>query len=66
MKLLSQLFNVVECRGGMYILCLHREGEGGTPQAESLRKLNKGGCMKMLTRGEGVKKSETFAGFILT
>ena len=38
--------------------------EGGTPKADAVRKLSKGGCVKMQTRGEGVKKSENFADVI--
>ena len=41
-------------------------GEGGTPKADAVRKLSKGGCVKMQTRGEGVKKSENFADVICT
>ena len=34
---------------------------GGTPKADAVKKLSKGGCVKMLTGGGGVKKSENFA-----
>ena len=39
---------------------------GSTPKADAVRKLSKGGCVKMQTRGEGVKKSEKFADVICT
>ena len=48
-----------------YDVCTER-GEGGTPKADAVRKLSKGGCVKMQTRGEGVKKSENFADIICT
>ena len=41
-------------------------GEGGTPKADTVRKLSKGVCVKMQTRGEGVKKSKNFADVICT
>ena len=37
-----------------YDVCTGR-GEGGTPKSDAVRKLSKGGCMKMQTRGDGVK-----------
>ena len=33
---------------------------GGTPKADAVRKLSKRGCVKMQTRGGGVKKSGNF------
>ena len=42
--------------GGMYIWCTHRLGVGRTPKADAVRKLSKGGYVKMQIRGEGVKK----------
>ena len=30
-------------------------GDGGTPKADAIRKLSKGGRVKMQARGEGVK-----------
>ena len=47
-----------------YDVCTGR-GEGGTPKADAVRKLSKGGCVTMQTRGEGVKKSENFADIII-
>ena len=38
-------------------------GEGGTPKAYAVRKLSKGGCLKIHTR---VKKSKKFADVICT
>ena len=46
-----------------YDVCTGR-GEGGTPKADTVRKLSKGVCVKMQTRGEGVKKSKNFADVI--
>ena len=48
------------------MMSARRGGEGGTPKADAVRKLSKGGCVKMQTRGEGVKKSENFADVICT
>ena len=39
---------------------------GGTLKADAVRKLSKGGCVKMQTRGKGVKKYEHFADVICT
>ena len=39
-------------------------GEWGTPKADAVRKLSKGGCVKMQTRGRGSQKSENFADVI--
>ena len=33
-------------------------------KADEVREFSKGGCMKMRTRGEGVKKSENFVDVI--
>ena len=53
---------VQNCNKGActYDVCTGR-GEGGTPKADAVRKLSKGGCVKMQTMGVGVKKSENFA-----
>ena len=40
------------------------EGEGGAPKADAVRKLSKGGCVKMQSRGLMVKKFENFADVI--
>ena len=40
--------------GGMYIWCLHREGERGTPKPDAVRKPSKGGCGKMQTGSTNV------------
>ena len=40
------------------------KGVGGPGKADKVREFSKGGCVKMRTRGEGVKKSETFADVI--
>ena len=37
------------------------DGGWGGGKADGVRKTGKGGCVKMRTRGEGVKKSENFA-----
>ena len=46
---------MISARGG---------GEGGTPKADAVRKLSKGGCVKMQSRGLMVKKFENFADVI--
>ena len=38
-------------RGDVHMICTGR----GTPKADAVRKLIKGGCIKMQTRGEGAK-----------
>ena len=38
--------------------------EGGPGKADEVREFSKGGCVKMLTGGEGVKQSENFADVI--
>ena len=46
-------------RGHVHMMSARSGGEGGTPKADAVRKLSKGGCVKMQTRGsEGVKKSD--------
>ena len=63
-----------QCNGGedssirvmyMYIWCLHREGGGGQ-KADAVRKLSKGGCVKMQIREGWVKKSQNFADILCT
>ena len=39
-------------------------GEGVPSKADIVSNLSKGGCVKLRTRGEGVKKSENFADVI--
>ena len=39
-------------------------GGGGTPIADVVRKLSNGGCVKLQSRGLGVKKSENLADVI--
>ena len=41
-------------------------GGGGTPKADAVRKLSKGGYVKMQIRGEGVKKSGNLADVVCT
>ena len=48
-----------------YDVCTGR-GEGGTPKADAVRELSKGGCMKIQTRGEGVKNPENLADVLCT
>ena len=36
------------------------EGGAGPGKADKVRELSKGGCVKMQTRGEGVKKIQKF------
>ena len=43
-----------------------QRGEGVPSKADIVIKLSKGGCVNFRTRGEGVKKSENFAGIICT
>ena len=38
------------------------EGGGGTPKADAVRKLSKGGYVKKTNKGKGVKKIQTFCG----
>ena len=40
------------------------QGEGGLGKADEVRESSKGSCVKMRTRGEGVKKTENFADVI--
>ena len=39
-------------------------GGGGPPKAEVVRKLSRGGCVNLRTRGEGVQKSQNFVDVI--
>ena len=40
------------------MMTAHGGGGGGTSNADAVRKLSKGGCVKKQTIEEGVKKSE--------
>ena len=42
-----------------YDVCTERGG-GGTPKADAVRKLSKGGCVKMQTRGGGGQNIRKF------
>ena len=54
-------------RGHVHMMSAQGGGEGGTPKADAVRKLSKGGCVKMKTRrGRGVIKSDNFADMICT
>ena len=54
-------------RGHVHMMSAQGGGREGTPKADAVRKLSKGGCVKMQTRGgEGVKKSESFVDVICT
>ena len=41
-------------------------GGGPPPKAVIVRKLSKGGCMNLQTRGEGVQKSPNFCRLLLS
>ena len=47
----------------LYDVCRWR---GGTPKADAVRKLSKGGCVKMQTRGGGSQNIRKFADVICT
>ena len=51
-------------RGHVHMMSEQGERNGDTPKADAVRKLSKGGCVKMQSRGLMVKKFENFADVI--
>ena len=60
-------YDVLTCKGGyLYDVCSGCWEGVESPKADIVKKLSKGGCVNLWTRGswEGVKKSQNFADVI--